>query len=221
MSNIVPVRIASDAVTLKDGHPITTSLSVAAVFGRRHDRVLRAAQELDCSDEFRRTNFGEAEYIDAQGKPRPMVEMTRDGFTFLVMGFTGKAAAAFKEGYIAAFNALEAKACGTASIPDCASPLSLAQYRAARAQLQALGHSLDQATVTLTAGQVDDLLEDSPRAPTTRRFTAEERSEVERRLAAGDGVSRIASDMGCNKTSIYRIAHQIGEALDQAAGGAA
>ena len=33
--------------------------------------------------------------------------MTRDGFTFLVMGFTGKVAAQFKEAYIEAFNEME------------------------------------------------------------------------------------------------------------------
>ena len=37
-----------------------------------------------------------------------MVEMTRDGFTFLVMGFTGAKAAQFKEQYISEFNKMEA-----------------------------------------------------------------------------------------------------------------
>jgi hypothetical protein len=35
--------------------------------------------------------------------------MTKDGFVFLVMGFTGKKAAAFKEAYIAEFNRMEAQ----------------------------------------------------------------------------------------------------------------
>lgn len=33
--------------------------------------------------------------------------MTRDGFTFLAMGFTGERAAQFKEAYISAFNEME------------------------------------------------------------------------------------------------------------------
>ncbi|EBA6490188.1 Rha family transcriptional regulator, partial [Salmonella enterica] len=49
------------------------------------------------------------EYIDAKGEKRPMYEMTKDGFVFLVMGFTGKKAAAFKEAYIAEFNRMEAE----------------------------------------------------------------------------------------------------------------
>ena len=36
-----------------------------------------------------------------------MYYMTRDGFTFLAMGFTGKVAARFKEAYIEAFNEME------------------------------------------------------------------------------------------------------------------
>ncbi len=36
-----------------------------------------------------------------------MFNITRDGFSFLAMGFTGKKAAEFKERFIAAFNAME------------------------------------------------------------------------------------------------------------------
>ena len=83
----------SPDVHLIGGIPKTTSLNVAQVFGKRHHHVIDACKSLECSDEFRETNFRLADYLDAQGKPRPMYEMTRDGFTFLVMGFTGKEAA--------------------------------------------------------------------------------------------------------------------------------
>ena len=39
----------------------------------------------------------------------PAYLMTRDGFTFLAMGFTGPRAAVFKEAYIEAFNKMEAE----------------------------------------------------------------------------------------------------------------
>lgn len=96
--------IPQDAVFLKEGHPVTTSIKNAEVFGRRHDTILQSVRELDCSDEFRRQNFLEATYRDAQNKPRPMFELTKDGFAFLVMGFTGPTAARFKEAYIRRFN---------------------------------------------------------------------------------------------------------------------
>lgn len=85
-----------NAVELKDGKAVTTSLKIAEVFGKRHDHVLKSIRSLDCSDDFRAPNFREAEYTDAQGKPHPMYFVTRDGFTLLAMGFTGKAAMQFK-----------------------------------------------------------------------------------------------------------------------------
>ena len=62
---------------------------------------------LDCSVDFNQANFGLVTYQDAKGEQRPMYYMTRDGFTFLAMGFTGKIAAKFKEAYINAFNEME------------------------------------------------------------------------------------------------------------------
>jgi phage regulator Rha-like protein len=47
-------------------------------------------------------------YADAKGELRKEYQITKDGFAFLVMGFTGKVAAKFKEAYILAFNKLEA-----------------------------------------------------------------------------------------------------------------
>lgn len=68
--------------------------------------VLRKIEQVkdDCSREFSQRNFASAYYIDEQGKVRPMYSLTKDGWIMVVMGFTGKAAAAIKESYIAAFN---------------------------------------------------------------------------------------------------------------------
>ncbi|MGZ5030531.1 MAG: Rha family transcriptional regulator [Methylobacter sp.] len=90
-----------------NGQIKTTSLKIAEHFGKQHYRVLRAIESLDCSPEFNAANFGVVEYIDAKGEKRPAYEITRDGFTFLAMGFTGKEAAKWKEAYINAFNAME------------------------------------------------------------------------------------------------------------------
>lgn len=95
------------SVEIIDGKPTTTSIDVAAHFGKRHDAVLRAIRELECSPEFNAHNFVEVEYLDAKGERRPQFRMTRDGFTFLCMGFTGKEAAQWKEAYIRAFNKME------------------------------------------------------------------------------------------------------------------
>lgn len=87
-----------------DNQIITTSLKVAEFFGKRHDDVLRRVRSLDCSPEFNARNFAPVEYVDKKGECRPAYEMTKDGFMFLVMGFTGKKAARIKEAYINAFN---------------------------------------------------------------------------------------------------------------------
>lgn len=94
-------------VTLWKGEARVSSMDVAKYFEKEHKNVIRDVRELECSSEFSRLNFEPAERKDAQDKPRPYYMMTRDGFTFLVMGYTGKKAAAFKEAYIKAFNAME------------------------------------------------------------------------------------------------------------------
>jgi Rha family phage regulatory protein len=80
---------------------------VAQFFKKDHYHVLRDIETLECSDEFRQSNFGLTYYKDEQGKRRPCYTMTRDGFVFLVMGYRGKKAAQFKELYIKRFNDME------------------------------------------------------------------------------------------------------------------
>ena len=86
---------------------------VADYFRKAHKDVLRTIKMLDCSSIFQERNFAPSFYISdlANGghKNNPMYYMTRDGFTFLAMGFTGKVAAQFKESYINAFNEMEEK----------------------------------------------------------------------------------------------------------------
>lgn len=83
------------------------SLFVAKFFNKDHNHVLRDIENLDCSDEFRQSNFGQISYKDTYGRKQKAVAMTKDGFTFLVMGYRGKKAAKFKELYIRRFNEME------------------------------------------------------------------------------------------------------------------
>jgi Rha family phage regulatory protein len=87
--------------------PATTSLLVAEKFRKRHDDILKAIRNLECSKEFSLRNFAESTY-SLRGKEYPAYIMTKDGFAFLVMGFTGISAAKFKEEYIDQFNKMEA-----------------------------------------------------------------------------------------------------------------
>ncbi|SFB80860.1 phage regulatory protein, rha family [Marinospirillum celere] len=85
----------------------TTSLKVAEAFNKLHKDVLRKIESLDCSAEFASAHFyAHDEMIQAGPVKRlsKVYEMTKDGFMFLVMGFTGKKAAQIKEAYINEFN---------------------------------------------------------------------------------------------------------------------
>lgn len=86
---------------------VVTSLDVAETFEKEHRRVLQDIREIGCSEEFRQHNFVQSEYLNQQNHKQPMYYITRDGFTLLVMGYTGEKAMKFKEAYIRQFNQME------------------------------------------------------------------------------------------------------------------
>ena len=96
-----------DLVSFQNGELVTTSKIVADAFGKTHRDVIRDLNNLQCSDDFRVRNFAQSSYKSRQNKTLKCVTMTRDGFSFLCMGFTGKKAAKWKEAYINAFNQME------------------------------------------------------------------------------------------------------------------
>lgn len=114
------------------GNPVTNSLIVAEIFGKEHNKVCRDIDNLNCSDKFRAANFGVSSYTTSQNKKLPMYVMTKDGFSFLVMGYTGEKAGQFKESFIEAFNHMEQKLRqATPAIPGSfAEALELAAHQA-------------------------------------------------------------------------------------------
>ncbi|MCO5341080.1 Rha family transcriptional regulator [Aeromonas veronii] len=105
---IAPVVMQNLVAVVESGALMTTSIKVAEAFGKRHDNVLAKLKTLQCSSDFRLLNFKEASQTVQQpngGTAEYKIwSMTKDGFMFLVMGFTGTKAAAIKEAYIAEFN---------------------------------------------------------------------------------------------------------------------
>ncbi|AVD99040.1 regulatory protein [Escherichia phage GER2] len=99
--------LSQPEITITNGRVVTTSIAIAEFFDKRHDDVLKKIRLMDCSTEFNAHNFADVTYTDAKGEQRPMYQITKNGFVFLVMGFTGKKAAAFKEAYIAEFDRME------------------------------------------------------------------------------------------------------------------
>lgn len=99
-------------MTERNGAPVVSSRYIAKQFNRRHDHLLEAIRDAvktteDFAPDFSGANFLESKYKD-RGKWYPEILLTRDGFSFVVMGFTGKKAAKFKVDYINRFNEMEA-----------------------------------------------------------------------------------------------------------------
>ena len=101
----------NELVFLRNEEALTDSLIVAEMFGKEHSKVMRAIENLEeglpksgdtprlfCKTWYKHPQNGEryAKYL-----------MNRDGFSLLVMGFTGKKALEWKLKYIDAFNKME------------------------------------------------------------------------------------------------------------------
>lgn len=108
-------------LSTQNGEPVASSRQIAESFGKSHDNVLKGIENLigglvkinDTPGLLKNEHtpmFYKTEYTHEQnGQTYPMYLMNRDGFSLLVMGFTGKAALEWKLKYIAAFNAMEKK----------------------------------------------------------------------------------------------------------------
>lgn len=100
----------NDLVSVSNGKVVVTSKQVSDHFGKIHRNVMRDIRDLIIeSGEFGALNFEQSSYISLQNKTLECYEMTRDGFSLLAIGFTGKKATEWKIKYITAFNAMEAE----------------------------------------------------------------------------------------------------------------
>ena len=112
------------------GNPVTTSLIVAEIFEKDHKNVIQSIENLVAENSaakfFYKTTY------ENRGKQYPMYLMNRDGFSLLVMGFTGEKALRFKISFIEAFNKMEQQIRSTATtIPQTfAEALELAARQA-------------------------------------------------------------------------------------------
>lgn len=130
---------AQPKLDIHDGIVTTTSSQIAAHFGKQHKAVLRAIRNLSgvVEADFYQRNFVPIQISTDLGMGRtrkdPAYLITRDGFVFLVMGFIGKEAAAWKVAYLAAFNRMEAELQKPAQDPQ---RIQLAQRLATQAAAQ-------------------------------------------------------------------------------------
>jgi Rha family phage regulatory protein len=108
MNTQIAISSESPKVFFKDGRFVTTTRDVADYFDKQHPHVTQKVESLDCSEQFLTSNFSLVHY-QHNGNTYKIYELTKDGFMFLVMGFTGKKAARLKEAYIAKFNHMESE----------------------------------------------------------------------------------------------------------------
>ncbi|EFH8462072.1 transcriptional regulator, partial [Escherichia coli] len=105
---IMATTLSHPDVTIENGRAVTTSISIAEFFGKQHHHVVQKIESLECSELFLTSNFSRVKF-EHRGNSYNAYQITKNGFVFLVMGFTGKKAATFKEAYIAEFDRMEAE----------------------------------------------------------------------------------------------------------------
>lgn len=103
-----------DLIQVQNEKIVTTSLLVAEKFNKQHKNVIQKIESLLNTLEIglklsQSKLFEKCEYNDTYGRPQIMYYIDRDGFSLLVMGFTGSEALNWKLRYIEAFNAMEKK----------------------------------------------------------------------------------------------------------------
>ena len=211
-----------DLVRLSGDRLIVSSLDISNHFGKQHKDVLRAVDNLECSDTFRRRNFAPTVYhrpnpSGGKGIEARMFEITRDGFVFLCMGFTGQQAAVWKERYIEAFNQMEAALRGR-SVPAKADPaaLQLAQeigslrneMQLQTAAMLGLYRELDRAR----RGHIQALTKLTNERQ--RQAAADAKATVIRMLAEGYSHADIAAATGKTRNHIRQIAFKARAAGD-------
>lgn len=108
-------------LSTQNGEPVASSRQIAENFGKEHKHVLDAVKNLVAENSAAKSMFYETTF-ENRGKQYPMYLMNRDGFSLLVMGFTGKAALEWKLKYIQAFNAME-KQLATPQMPKLSKEL--------------------------------------------------------------------------------------------------
>lgn len=92
----------------QDGQVLVGSRSVAEHFGKEHSKVIRAIEnKISTNPKLASLGILTSSYLDNKGEERKEYLLTRDGFSFIVMGFTGAKADEWKMKYIEAFNKME------------------------------------------------------------------------------------------------------------------
>ncbi|WP_270456117.1 phage regulatory protein/antirepressor Ant [Allisonella histaminiformans] len=136
----------NNLVEIKNNQVVVDSKSVAENFGKSHRHVNRDIENLIQKDVSKIGHmFYEAETPDSYGRMQKSYYMNRDGFSLLVMGFTGKEAIEWKLKYIEAFNAMEKALKNPLALPNFSNPAEAARAWADEFEKRKQAEALNEA----------------------------------------------------------------------------
>ncbi len=165
-------------VHIKDGGVYANSKDVAEFFGKRHHHVIRDIQDMEIPESYRKTNFGVSTYT-TPGQTRKYLsyDMTRDGFTLIAMGYTGKKAMGFKIRYIEEFNRMERElkeGSSQISSADLSRIINQAVQTSEERVMQLAAKTTTAIVRELMPQLVEANLRDDPRVAVENRISAKE-----------------------------------------------
>lgn len=193
---------ADTLVTLHGGRPVTNTLVIADKFGKQHKDILKAVSAImaDCPEEFSQRNFAPATYPDAQGKPRPMYELTEKAFALVAMGFTGQRFTVWKIAFLEEFERRGRELSGH-MLPR---PGQVEALRREREVLDPITPTELEAImarpVVISAQEYLALSRKKPKLP--KLFTNSEKATMSKLLKEGASNRTIAKQLGRNESSI-------------------
>lgn len=177
-------------LVVSNNQVVVSSRQIAEHFEKQHCHVLATIENLIIENSiakfFHQMTYGK------RGKQYKEYLMNRDGFTLLVMSFTGKKALDWKIRYIEAFNAMEAKLRSQSTKPYAALPDFTNPVIAARAwadEVEAKEHALSALREAEPKADYYDKCMDSTNLYTT---------------------TEVAQEIGWNAAELYNFLHEHG-----------
>ena len=136
----------TNLVEIKNNQVVVDSRSVAKNFGKQNQHVNRDIENLIKKDASKIGRmFYKVEIPDVYGRLQKTYYMNRDGFSLLVMGFTGKEAIEWKLKYIEAFNEMEKKLKNPLALPNFLNPAEAARAWADEFEKRKQAEALNEA----------------------------------------------------------------------------
>ncbi|MDO3681969.1 phage antirepressor KilAC domain-containing protein [Paenibacillus ehimensis] len=189
-------------VFIENNCPVTDSLTVAEVFGKQHDDVLRdvrkqieklhAAGEM----EFSLRNFAESTYTNDRGRAYPKINLTEDAFAIVAMSYVTPEAMKMKVRFLEEFKRMR-EALQAPTVPQ-----TLPEALRMAADLAEKNESL-----RLQSAQKDQIISELQPKATYYDLILQNKSVL--------AISKIAKDYGMSAKSMNALLHDLGVQFKQ------